>query len=267
MTPNFVDYVEGIYVGYRWYETAAAEGKIDYDASVVYPFGYGLSYTTFEQKMGEITEANGVLSFDVTVTNTGAVAGKDVVEVYYNPPYTNGGIEKSVANLVAFAKTGVLEPGKSETVKISFKAEDMASFDYKDAKAYVLEAGDYEISINKDSHNKIDSKTFTVGSAITYGQDNKRASDQEAAVSLFDYALGDVTYLSRADGFANYDEATAAPTNFEMSDSGEGRLLQPHQLRSDPVQQSRRRDAHHRRPERPEADRPARQGLRRSPVG
>ena len=218
VTPTFVDYVEGIYVGYRWFETAAAEGKIDYDAAVVYPFGYGLSYTTFEQKMGDIAEANGVLSFDVTVTNTGSVAGKDVVEVYFNPPYTNGGIEKSTANLVAFAKTGLLEPGKSETVKLSFKVEDMASFDYQTAKAYVLEAGDYVISINKDSHNVIDSKTYTVANAVTYGQDNKRSTDKTAATTLFGYAQGDVTYLSRADGFANYDEATAAPANYEMPD-------------------------------------------------
>ena len=219
VTPNFVDYVEGIYVGYRWYETAAAEGAIDYDKTVVYPFGYGLSYTTFEQKMGDIKESNGEISFDVTVTNTGTVAGKDVVEVYFNPPYTNGGIEKSVANLVAFAKTSLLQPGKSETVKISFKVEDMASFDYKGAGAYVLEAGDYIISINKDSHNIIDSKTYNVGATITYGEGNKRSSDVETAVARFGYAAGDVTYLSRADHFANYEEATAAPTNFEMSDT------------------------------------------------
>ena len=219
VTPNFVNYVEGIYVGYRWYETAAAEGVIDYDKEVVYPFGYGLSYTSFEQTMGELTEKDGTISFDVTVKNTGAVAGKDVVEVYYNPPYTNGGIEKSVANLVAFAKTSELKPGASETVKISFKTEDMASFDYLNAKAYVLDAGDYEISINRDSHNKIDSKIFKLDAKVTFGADNKRGSDQTAAVAMFDYAAGDLTYLSRADGFANYEEATAAPTNFEMSDS------------------------------------------------
>ncbi len=219
VTPNFVDYVEGIYVGYRWYETAAAEGAINYDEAVVYPFGYGLSYTTFEQTMGEITEANGTISFDVTVKNTGSAAGKDVVEVYFNPPYTNGGIEKSVANLIAFAKTGILQPGASETVKISFQAEDMASFDYQGAGAYVLETGDYVISINKDSHTVIDSKTYNVGATVTYGENNKRESDQEAAVARFAYAQGDVTYLSRADHFANYEEATAAPTNFEMSDT------------------------------------------------
>ena len=187
------------------------------DKTVQFPFGYGLSYTTFQQEMGPISESNGTITFDVTVTNTGSVAGKDVVEVYYNPPYTNGGIEKASANLVAFDKTGVIEPGKSETVKISFQAEDMASFDYQGAGSYVLEAGDYVISINSDSHNVIDSQTYTVSSAVTYGESGKRASDQTAALSVFDYAEGDVTYLSRKDGFANYDAAVAAPTNFEMA--------------------------------------------------
>ena len=215
VTPSFVNYVEGIYVGYRYYETAAAEGAIDYAKTVQFPFGYGLSYTTFEQKMGDISEKNGTISFDVTVTNTGSVAGKDVVEVYYNPPYTNGGIEKSVANLVAFAKTGILEPGKSEKVKISFQVEDMASFDYAGAGAYVLEAGDYIISINSDSHNVIDSRTYTVGSAVTYK--DGRASDETPAVSQFGYAQGSVTYLSRKDGFANQAAATAAPASYEMA--------------------------------------------------
>ena len=217
VTPNFVDYVEGIYVGYRWFETAAAEGAIDYDATVQFPFGYGLSYTTFQQEMGPISESNGTITFDVTVTNTGDKAGKDVVEVYFNPPYTNGGIEKASANLVALGKTGIIEPGKSETVKISFQVEDMASFDYQGAGAYVLESGDYIISINTDSHNVIDSKTYTVSSTVTYGEDNKRASDMVAATAQFGYAQGDVTYLSRKDGFANYDDAVAAPTDFEMA--------------------------------------------------
>ena len=178
-TPSFVNYVEGIYVGYKFYETAAAEGLINYDETVVYPFGYGLSYTTFTQEMGEITEADGNISFDVTVTNTGDAAGKDVVEVYYNPPYTNGGIEKATANLVAFEKTETLEPGASETVTITFKAEDMASYDYQNAKAYVLEAGNYEISINSDSHTAIDSKTYTVAETVTYSGDNARSTDAQ----------------------------------------------------------------------------------------
>ncbi len=223
-TPTFVNYVEGIYVGYRYYETAAAEAEagnmeFDYDSTVVYPFGYGLSYTTFSQEMGPISNDGTTVSFDVTVTNTGDVAGKDVVEVYYNPPYTNGGIEKSAANLIAFEKTATLEPGASEVVSISFALEDMASYDTYGAGCYVLEAGDYQISINSDSHNKIASDVVTVADTITYDANNKRESDDVAATNQFSFAEGDVTYLSRADGFANYAEATAAPTNFEMSDA------------------------------------------------
>lgn len=219
-TPHFIDYNEGIYVGYRFYETAAAEGLIDYDQTVVYPFGHGLSYTTFEQTMGPMTESNGTITFDVTVTNTGSVAGKDVVEVYYNPPYTNGGIEKSVANLIAFEKTDELAPGASQTVTINFNVEDMASFDTYGAGCYVLEAGDYVISINKDSHNVIDSQTYTVASTVTYGEGNARTSDLTAAVASFDFAEGDGhVYLSRADGFANWNEATVRPSSTEMPEA------------------------------------------------
>ena len=214
-TPSFVNYVENIYVGYKFYETAAAEGLIDYDATVEYPFGYGLSYTSFTQEMGPISVSGGAITFDVTVTNTGSVAGKDVVEVYFNPPYTNGGIEKASANLVAFDKTDIIEPGASETVTISFQVEDMASFDAYGEGAYVLEAGDYVISINADSHTILDSETYTVPSTISYK--DGRDSDQTPATRLFDFAEGDVTYLSRADGFANYAQATAAPVNFSMS--------------------------------------------------
>jgi beta-glucosidase len=215
---SFVNYVEGIYVGYRFYETAAEEGLIDYDEAVVYPFGYGLSYTTFEQEMSDITENNGTISFDVTVTNTGDTAGKDIVEVYYNPPYINGGIEKASANLIEFAKTDVLEPGASQTISIEFDVEDMASYDDTNAKAYVLDAGDYGISIRTDSHNVIDEKTYTLDETITYDESNPRSSDETAVTNQFDDARGDVTYLSRKDGFANYDEATAAPTTYTMAD-------------------------------------------------
>ena len=221
--PSFVNYVEGIYVGYKFYETAAAEGLIDYDSTVVYPFGYGLSYTTFSQEMGPITESDGTLSFDVTVTNTGSVAGKTVVEVYYNPPYTNGGIEKASANLVAFDKTEILEPGASETVTISFKAEDMASYDTYGAAAYVLEAGDYIISINSDSHTVLDSEVYNVPSTIVYS--DGRSTDKTAPTNQFENVEGDVTYLSRADGFANYAEATAAPASMSMSEEDKAAFL------------------------------------------
>ena len=217
--PSFVNYVEGIYVGYKFYETAADEGLINYDDTVIYPFGYGLSYTSFEQKMGDVSYKDGKVTFDVTVTNTGDTAGKDVVEVYYNPPYTDGGIEKASKNLVAFEKTGKLEPGASETVKIEFDDDDMASYDNKGAKAWVLEKGDYNISIQSDSHHVIDSKKINVADTITYdSESNTHNDDQTVATNQFDYAAGDVTYLSRANHFANYAEATAAPTNFSMND-------------------------------------------------
>ena len=216
--PAFTNYVEGIYVGYKYYETAAQEGAIDYDKTVQYPFGYGLSYTEFEQKMGELEEKDGQISVDVEVTNSGDVAGKDVVEVYYKPPYTNGGIEKSSANLIEFAKTDLLQPGESQTVTVTFSIEDMASYDENNAKAYVLEKGDYVISINSDSHTVLDQKTYTADKDVVYKGENKRASDDTAATNVFEDAKGDVTYLSRADHFANYEEATAAPASAELGE-------------------------------------------------
>ena len=216
--PAFTNYVEGIYVGYKYYETAAQEGAIDYDKTVQYPFGYGLSYTEFEQKMGELEEKDGQISVDVEVTNTGDVAGKDVVEVYYKPPYTNGGIEKSSANLIEFAKTDLLQPGESQTVTVTFSIEDMASYDENNAKAYVLEKGDYVISINSDSHTVLDQKTYTADDDVVYKEENKRASDDTAATNVFEDAKGDVTYLSRADHFANYEEATKAPASAELGE-------------------------------------------------
>ena len=216
--PAFTNYVEGIYVGYKYYETAAQEGAIDYDKTVQYPFGYGLSYTEFEQKMGELKEKDGQISVDVEVTNTGDAAGKDVVEVYYKPPYTNGGIEKSSANLIEFAKTDLIQPGESQTVTVTFSIEDMASYDENNAKAYVLEKGDYVISINSDSHTVLDQKTYTADKDVVYKGENKRASDDTAATNVFEDAKGDITYLSRADHFANYEEATAAPASAELGE-------------------------------------------------
>ena len=221
--PSFVNYAEGIYVGYKFYETAAAEGLIDYDTTVLYPFGYGLSYTTFEQTMSDLTVDGDTISFDVTVTNTGSVAGKNVVEVYYNPPYTNGGIEKASANLVAFDKTDLLEPGASQTLTISFKAEDMASYDTYGAGAYVLEVGDYIISINSDSHTVLDSEVYNVPATITYSEG--RSTDKTAPTNQFAAVESDVTYLSRADHFANYAEATAAPASMTMSDADKATFI------------------------------------------
>ena len=227
-TPSFVNYVEGIYVGYKFYETAADEGLINYDDEVVFPFGYGLSYTSFTKEMSSITSDGTNLNFTVTVTNTGSAAGKDVVEIYSNPPYTNGGIEKASANLLDFEKTNELAPGESQTMEFSIPVEDLASYDYQTNGCYVLEAGDYIISANNDSHNVADSKTYTVASDIVYNESNKRSSDAVAATNEFDFAEGEVTYLSRADGFANYAEATAAPANYEMSDADKAVFYNAH---------------------------------------
>ena len=217
--PGFVNYSEGIYVGYKFYETASDEGLINYDDTVAFPFGYGLSYTSFDQKLDSVKYKGGKVTVTATVTNTGDKAGKDVVEVYYNPPYTDGGIEKASKNLAGFEKTKELQPGESQKVTVKFDDDDMASYDYKGAKAYVLEKGDYDISIQSDSHHMIDHKAITVKDTVTYDSDsNTHNGDKTVATNQFDDVVGDVTYLSRADHFANYKEATAAPTNFEMSD-------------------------------------------------
>lgn len=191
---KFMNYQEGIYVGYRYYETAAQDGYINYDETVQYPFGYGLSYTTFEQKMGVLSTEGDAVSVDVTVTNTGNVPGKEVVQLYYTPPYTKGGIEKSHVVLAAFDKTEELKPGESQTITLSFQKEDMASYDYKEAKAYVLEKGDYAIKLMKNSHDVIDQRTYKVSETVV-----NRESDLVEATNQFDDVAGDIAYVSRAD--------------------------------------------------------------------
>lgn len=218
---TFVNYVEGIYIGHRFYETAAAEGFLDYDETVQYPFGYGLSYTSFAQTMGNLRVENGGIAVDVTVTNTGAVAGKDVVQLYYNPPYVDGGIEKASANLAAFDKTGLLVPGASETLTLTFALEDMASYDAYGAGCYVLEAGDYIISLNADSHTVLDARTYTQSAQVVYDESNPRPSDAASAVNRLGFAEGEVEYLSRTDGFANYAQTVAPPADYGVK----GQLL------------------------------------------
>ena len=215
---SFTDYVEGIYSGYKFYETASDEGIIDYYEQVQYPFGYGLSYTTFTQKITNFKENKDSVTVEVTVTNTGNVAGKDVVQLYYTPPYYNGGIEKASVNLIDFEKTQMLEPGASQTVTFTVALEDMASYDSGCVKTenggYVLEAGEYIMSVRADSHNVLDSKSFTVDKDIDYSKDG-RSSDKVTAVNQFDYMESDHEILSRKDKFANYEAAAAAPSDAE----------------------------------------------------
>ena len=213
----FVNYVEGIYNGYKFYETAHDVGMagFSYDKEVLYPFGYGLSYTTFKQEIKNFDANGDVVKFDVEVTNTGSVAGKDVVEVYFTPPYTNGGIEKASVNLIDFGKTGLLEGGKSEIIHFEIPKEEFASYDDGlkiSGGGYILEAGDYTVSIRSDSHTVLASETFNVASDVNYS--SGRASDLVPAVNQFqDYSRGDFVQLSRKGNFANYAQATAAPSS------------------------------------------------------
>ena len=207
---SFTQYAEGIYVGYKFYETAAEEGLIKYEDYVQYPFGYGLSYTTFDKTIENFSADGDEVTFDVVVTNSGDTAGKDVAEIYFTPPYTNGGIEKASVNLVDFAKTSVLDPGASETLSFSIPKEDLAAYDSTGVKieggGYILEAGDYAISVRSDSHTVAAEETFTVDADVSYA--DGRSSDKTPAVNQFqDYSRGDFTQLSRADKFANYEEA------------------------------------------------------------
>lgn len=185
----FVQYEEGIYYGYRYYETAAAEGFINYNEAVVYPFGHGLSYTTFNWTITNqrLDDVDGDIEIDVTVTNTGRVAGKDVVQLYYSAPYTRGGIEKSHVVLGAIAKTKMLNPGESETVMLKMAVEDMSSYDYKNAKSYVLEKGVYQLLIQNDSHNLkegISAISYDISATITYK--DGRSSDKIPVTNQFD---------------------------------------------------------------------------------
>ena len=204
---HYVEYAEGIYVGYRFYETRYVDnttGVCDeaaYAKAVQYPFGYGLSYTTFEQSIADYKTTDSAIEMTVEVKNTGAVAGKDVVQVYYTAPYTVGGIEKSHVVLAGFAKTGLLQPGASEKVTVTFAPEDMASYDETGAKAYVLEAGTYQIKLMNNAHDVIDQREYEVPATITYSGDNARSTDLVAATNEFeDVAQGQIKqYVSRAD--------------------------------------------------------------------
>jgi beta-glucosidase len=196
----FMHYAEGIYVGYKYYETrAATEPSYNYDAEVVYPFGRGLSYTSFNKEIMAMNEEDGVITIRVSVQNTGSRTGKDVIEIYYNPPYT-GAIEKASVNLVAFKKTNEIASGATEYYSLSFPLEDMASYDYKVNKSYMLEKGDYEIMLMADAHTQLDSETWSLSRDIIYNDahDGKRPSDQSAAVNRLDDALGIDDYLTRS---------------------------------------------------------------------
>lgn len=211
---NYVNYAEGVYIGYRYYETAAAVGAINYDDKVSYPFGYGLSYTKFKQEVvpNSLTWDDKNISVKVKVTNNGSVDGKDVVQLYYSAPYT-GKIEKSSIVLGAFEKTDVIKAGKSDTVTLSFKVEDMASYDsnklFSSKGSYVLEKGQYKLMLMNNSHEKIADVGSKSLSQVVYDS-SARSTDKQTAVNQLDnYVTGNgsiTTYLSRADKFANIND-------------------------------------------------------------
>lgn len=208
-----VDYEEGIYVGYRYYETRGeTDGEDWYNANVVYPFGYGLSYTTFDWTVGDASaseiELGTTITVPVTVKNTGSVAGKEVVQLYASAPYTLGGIEKAHKVLVGFAKTKLLQPGESETVTVSFDPYSAASYDYRDANSngfsgYELEAGEYTLYVSRNAHESEKAIVLNLAVDVQIGTDPttdsevvNRYTDSENFLDS-DWQLD--TMLSRAD--------------------------------------------------------------------
>lgn len=208
-----VDYEEGIYVGYRYYETRGeTDGEDWYNANVVYPFGYGLSYTTFDWTVGDASASEIALgttiTVPVTVKNTGSVAGKEVVQLYVSAPYTLGGIEKAHKVLVGFAKTKLLQPGESETVTVSFDPYSAASYDYRDANSngfsgYELEAGEYTLYVSRNAHESEKAIALNLAADVQIGTDPttdsevvNRYTDSEDFLDS-DWQLD--TMLSRAD--------------------------------------------------------------------
>ena len=192
----FVEYEEGIYVGYRWYETAATEGFIDYDEAVVFPFGFGLSYTEFERVLNDVSVESGNVTMNVTVTNTGRRAGKDVVEAYFTAPWELGMPEKSSVVLAAFAKTDLLEPNGTQEIVLSWPLRQMASWS-TELGAFLLDEGSYEISLRSDSHTVIDSRKINVPRTV-YGIDSATGQNVVSRFSDMDaYLARNCTQLSR----------------------------------------------------------------------
>ena len=246
---SYCDYLEDIYVGYKWYETADAEGfwndKGGYRSVIQYPFGYGLSYTTFEKEVVDVSPAAGstitaddTITIKVKVTNTGDVAGSEVVQLYYDPPYTKGGIEKSAVNLGAFAKTVTLKPGENQTLTLTLKANDMASYDCYDKNSngftgYELEKGTYSLTLRKNSHDLEDVKSgkntfdYKVNSDILIDKDpvsGAKVENRFTGANTVDGVAVDggdsganIKYLSRA----NFKEtfSSVKPSDRAMTDN------------------------------------------------
>lgn len=192
----FVNYSEGIYVGYRYFETFAPE-------KVMYPFGYGLSYTDFEWNVTSFEADTEEISVTVSVKNVGNVAGKDVVQLYFSAPFYEGGIEKSSIELAAYAKTKELAPNESETLEITFATEDMASYDSVTEQAWVLDKGEYKIHVAHDVRTFEKSYDYSVAEKVVYKTDSTSGNEVK---NLFEFAEGDLTYFSRSNPEETYPE-------------------------------------------------------------
>lgn len=227
----FVDYEEGIYVGYKYYETrGVTDGEEWYDDNVVYPFGYGLSYTTFDWAIEDKSQIENVeiengktYTISVTVTNTGDYAGKEVVELYGHAPYYTGEIEKSEVSLVGFAKTGLLQPNESETVEITFDPYYLASYDYKDQnkndnKGYELDAGDYALYVSRTAHDKEFTIPFKVKDDIFFDQETVENRYTDCEDERFNSDTSLETVLSRSDWEGTFPQT---PTEAERKGSNE----------------------------------------------
>lgn len=193
---SFLNYQEGIYVGYRFYETFFLNDEAGYKNTVLYPYGHGLSYTDFEWKVLNQSLSEEKIELQVEVKNTGDRAGKDVVQVYYSAPYIAGGTEKSAIELATYAKTSLLEAGQSEVLMLSFSAEEMASYDMNVEEAYVLDSGTYSIKVARNVHDIVASYELELAQKKVFKEDKDTKTAYE---NRFDLAKGDITYLSRND--------------------------------------------------------------------
>ena len=247
-------YSEGIYIGYRYYETRYEDavlgqgnaGDYDYNANVAYPFGYGLSYTTFDWSNFKSSYDAATDSFNVSVDvkNTGSVAGKEVVQVYFQSPYTDydkqNKVEKAAVELCGFGKTEILEPGASETVTVNVPRSELAAYDANGAKTYILDAGDYYLTAAHDSHDAINNvlaaKGYTVENGMTADGNadmawnyNVASLDKdtysvsavtgEAITNQFDnadpsyYGMDGINYLSRSDWQGTWPQVVTLEAN------------------------------------------------------
>lgn len=198
---SYVNYQEGIYIGYRFYETYYKDDEVGYHKAVQFPYGHGLSYTDFDWKIVDKQLNEDKITVKVAVTNTGKQAGKDVVQLYYSAPYTKGGLEKSAVVLGAFGKTKLLQPGQKQTLTLSYATNDMASYDSGKAEGYVLDKGDYQLKLAKNVHDSTLGFTYKVPKTKVVKTDSATGTTIK---NQFEASEAGLTYLSRSDWKGTY---------------------------------------------------------------